>query len=55
MTGHQDLQETMIFQDFSESTIHEGCATINTTDMETIFTTMQEDWPVIVYNKNNIS
>ena len=40
---------------FSDSTNHEGCATINTANMETIFTTMQEDWPVIVYNKNNIS
>ena len=48
-TGDDDISG------FSESTIHEGCATINTTDMETIFTTMQEDWPVIVYNKNNIS
>lgn len=48
-TGDDDISG------FSESTIHEGCATINATDMETIFTTMQEDWPVIVYNKNNIS
>lgn len=40
---------------FSESTIRKGCVAAKAADMETIFNTMQEDWPVIVYNKNNIS
>lgn len=40
---------------FSESTIKDGCMTTDASSMNTIFSTMQEEWPVIVYNQNNIN
>lgn len=39
---------------FSSNGVKENCAAVDETGMTTIFNTMQDTWPVIVYNNENI-
>ena len=54
-TGESGFSGDGDISGFSESTIKEGCMTADASSMNTIFNTMQEEWPVIIYNQDNIS
>ena len=40
---------------YSASSIKEGCIAVNEDVIDTFFTNMSPDWPVVIYNSENIS
>ena len=49
-SGNEDISATA-----TSNGVKQGCIAVDETSMNTIFTTFQDNWPIIVYDDSNIT